>query len=114
MINFVDKLNSEIPTLISTKACLKLLDQYITFDLFEKHRDDIENVLVGKPRTKYTLKNIVDDLFIKKYVNHNQSGTCSSTADELDLILRENLPEHFQALQMLSKVYNYIRINKFS
>lgn len=114
MINFVDRLNSEIPALVSTKQCLKFLDQYITFDLFENHRDEVEQVLIGMVRSKFTLKNIVDDLFIKKYVNHNQSGTCSSTADELDIILRKELPEYFQAMQMLSNVYNYIRCNNFS
>ena len=114
MINFVDRLNSEIPTLSTEKDCMKMLRQYITHDLFVNHRDEMETFLIGSERSELSLNQIVENLFIRKYVNHNQSGTCSMNSDELDMYLRRNLPQHFQSMQMLSYVYNYIRCNSFS
>ena len=91
-----------------------MLRQYITHDLFVNHRDEMEDFLIGCERSELSLSQIVENLFIRKYVNHNQSGTCSMTSDKLDMYLRKNLPQHFQAMQMLSYVYNYIRCNNFS
>lgn len=114
MINFVDRLNSEMPSLVTEKDCMKMLRQYITHDLFVNHRDEMEDFLIGCERSELSLSQLVENLFIRKYVNHNQSGTCCMTSDKLDMYLRKNLPQHFQSMQMLSCVYNYIRCNNFS
>lgn len=114
VINFIDRLNSEMPALPTEKDCMKMLHEYVTHDLFVNHRDEMEQFLIGAERSENSLRQIVKLLFIRKYVNHNQSGACGLNEEEFDMYLRKNLPQHFQAMQALAYIYDYVRCNIFS
>jgi len=114
MINLIDSLNSKIECVPSQKDCIKLLHDYVTHDLFVNHYKEIESVLTGFSKTERTLSNVVDDLFIKRYVNEGFNGSPTNTSLSLDNILRENLTEHFQVMQYLSTLYKYSRTNKLN
>lgn len=114
MIGLIDRLSSKINFVPSQKECMKLLNEFVTHDLFTNHYCEIERVLTGFPKSEQSLSNIVEDLFIKRYVNEGYNGSPTSTSISLDNILRSNLTEHFQVMQYLSSIYEYSRQNRIS
>lgn len=114
MIGLIDRLSSRINFVPSQKECMKLLNEFVTHDLFTNHYREIERVLTGFPKNERSLSNIVEDLFIKRYVNEGYNGSPTSTSISLDNILRTDLIEHFQVMQYLSSIYEYSRQNRIS
>lgn len=114
MINLIDSLTSRIKFIPSEKECMTYLKEYVTHDLYTNHYNEIKSVLIGFPKNENSLTNIVNDLFIKRYVNDGFNGSPTSTSISLDNILRENLTEHFQIMQYLSRLYKYSRNNRLN
>lgn len=112
MIGLIDRLTSKINFIPSEKDCMKLLNEYVTHDLFTNHYNEVMHVLTGFQKNERSLSNIVEDLFIKRYVNSGYNGSPTSTSISLDKCLRSNLTEHFQVMQYLSSLYKYSRMNK--
>lgn len=112
MIGLIDRLNNRINFVPSQKDCMKLLNEFVTHDLYTNHYREIERVLTGFSKNEQSLSNIVEDLFIKRYVNEGFNGSPTSTSISLDNILRSNLTEHFQIMQYLSSIYEYSRQNR--
>lgn len=114
MIGLIDRLSSKINFVPSQKECMKMLNEYVTHDLYTNHYSKIEHVLIGFPKNERSLSNIVENLFIKRYVNKGYNGSPTSTSISLDNILRSDLTEHFQIMQYLSSIYEYSRLNRIS
>lgn len=112
MINLIDSLQSKINFVPSQKECIKFLHEVVTHDLFTNHKKEIESILMGFPKTERSLSNIVENLFITRYVNNGFNGSPTNTSMSLDRLLREDLTEHFQCMQWLSSLYKYSRVNK--
>lgn len=114
MIGLIDRLNSRITFMPSQKDCMNWLNEFVTHDLFTNHYREIESVLTGFPKNEQSLSSIVKDLFIKRYVNEGYNGSPTNTSKSLDNILRSDLTEHFQVMQLLSSLYEYSRQNRVS
>ena len=112
MIGLVERLTRKISFMPSERDCMKLLNEFVTHDLFTNHRNKIDKILLGFPKTEQSLSNIVEDLFLKRYVNEGFNGSPTDISITLDNLLRTNLTEHFQVMQYLSSIYEYSRKNR--
>ena len=52
MIGLIDCLSSKINFVPSQKECMKLLNEFVTHDLFTNHYREIERVLTGFPKNE--------------------------------------------------------------